>query len=529
MKDAPPRSARRGTRRRLLKAALVGLPASAVVRHLPSAEAANESLLDLGAQDVVARIRKGEITAEAYVTALIKQNAAHSHLNAVLAFDEGRVLQDAHAVDQFRAKGGKLGPLAGLPFAVKDQMDIAGYPTTGGHAFLKGYMAKKTAKVADAMLQAGALLFAKTNLGMGGFIITAVTNTNPHYGSVRNPYDPARIPGGSSGGNGAVLAARIVPATLGEDTGGSIRMPPAFCGIAGYRPSTFTLTNALQGTARKHYSDDGMVPPAGLLETWGPMARTMVDVAFLDEVISGARSTPANLKNVRLGIPPASYWDSDIVEPGVAKVMQEAFAKLRDAGAVLVEVDFQGLLDINKDDRLGVEVNRLPKRTFRDWIAETGMNVPPEDMRRYQDSFPPAVRGDVSWHAPVPVISPEAAKAMFTAAVAAHADFFRGNRIAAMAFPTIPITAPLINENGDTPGQKIRVKGKWLDEVATLLSNVIMGPRFGAPGISLPAGLSNGLPVGFGLDALPGGDQLVLGLGLAIEKVLGPLPAPNLK
>src|SRR5262247_3372746 len=116
---------------------------------------------------------------------------------------------------------------------------------------------------------------------------TRSPRTAKPFGAVHNPYDLNRIPGGSSGGSGAILAARIVPAALGLDTNGSIRCPSAFCGVAGLRPSTYTIENAIAGTSRKRYADDGLViPPARRLDTIGPMARTVADVAFLDAIIT---------------------------------------------------------------------------------------------------------------------------------------------------------------------------------------------------------------------------------------------------
>ena len=116
---------------------------------------------------------------------------------------------------------------------------------------------------------------------------------------------------------------------------------------------------------------------------------------------------------------------------------------------------------------------------------------------------------------------------MFETAASVHHELFRRHDIQAIAFPAVPITAPLINVNGDTPGQRILVNGRWVDELATILTNSVIAARLGAPALSLPAGLAGGLPVGMELEGLPGDDRRILGLGVAVEQVLGPLPAPG--
>ncbi len=524
------------SRRRLLQVALCAGPlsiagAAEVGGKKPSSGPVPDDLLPLGAREAVEHVQRGDLKAEHYAARLIEQHRAQKQLNAIITLDEARVLSEARAIDQARARGQRLGPLAGLPFIVKDQLEIAGYPTTAGNPALRGYVSRRSAQVADIMMRAGAVMLAKANcqdMVGGSFILTAVTSSNPHFGFVRNPYDAARIPGGSSGGNGAAIAARIAPAGIGEDTGGSVRLPAAFNGVAGFRPSTYTLDNALQGRSRKRYPDDGMLPPAGVLDTWGPMARTAADVAFLDSIITGERVPPVSIRGARIGVPRPDYWDSDIVEPGVAQVMREALSRLRDAGAVLVEVDLQALLDLNADNVLGTAVRRrLPSKSLSSWLAENFPSVTVADIQRERNAYPSCF-ADVTWFRQRPELSPEEATQLFSAAAAAHRELFRRHDIAALAFPTIPITAPLINVNGDTPGQRIAVNGRWVDELATILTNSVIAARLGAPALTLPAGLSAGLPVGLELEGLPGDDSRILGLAIAVEQVLGPLPPPHI-
>ena len=165
-----------------------------------------------------------------------------------------------------------------------------------------------------------------------------VTSSNPTFGFVRNPYDRDRIPGGSSGGTAAALAARIVPLGLGEDTGGSVRIPAGFCGVCGLRPSTWPA---------KRYSDAGIVPGAAPddTQTIGPMARSVSDVALLDAVVTQtSEAQPVDLRGVRLGVPSEDFWADKDVDRGVAATVQAALEGLRGAGVTLVPVDLRRVL-----------------------------------------------------------------------------------------------------------------------------------------------------------------------------------------
>ena len=512
------------TRRDILKAAALATVAAPFLEpRLASAQTASHSqLTELGARDAVDHMRKGDFKAEDYAAALIRQHKAHSALNGVITFDETKVMEGARAIDKTRAGKGKLGALAGLPFAVKDQVDVAGYETTGGNGALRGYRPKQTAEVVQKMMDAGGIVFAKTNcsdmVGSGGLYVHGATSNNPWFGTARNPYDPARTPGGSSGGNGTVLAARIVAAAIGEDSGGSVRCPAACCGVAGLRPSTFTPENIAAGTFRKRYSGHGMVPLSNVVDTWGPMARTVADVAFLDTVITGERVPEVNLKGARIGIPRADYWELEYLDARVKHVTEDAFAKLKDSGAQLIEIDLKALLALNEGSRINV---RLPMMSVEEWLKANAPNVTLADVlarQGYWIARPPA---------PV-VASPEERGKVLLESARIYNNVFKTNGLTAIAFPTLPMPAPLINENGDTPGQRILINGKAVDELDALILNLFAGPRFGVPGLSLPSGMTDGLPVGLEFDGLAGDDSRILGLGIAAERVLGTLPAPKI-
>ena len=522
--------ARKSSRRSVLKGAVYAAPLAASGLLFGCAKSAGDDATKLSARDAVGRIAKGEMKAEAYAAALLKAYAARKNLNAVVTLDENRVMETAAGIDKLRSGGAKLPALAGLPVAVKDQIDVAGYPTSAGNgALLPFYKPAASATVVEAMTNAGAVVFCKSLcpdlVGSGGLSPASATTDNRWFGSAHNPYDLLRTPGGSSGGNAALLAAGIVPAALGEDTGGSVRVPSSFCGTAGLRPSTFTVENLAAGTARKRYSDNGIVPPPGLLETFGPMARSVADVAFLDAAITGEPTPPApDLKSVRIGVPRADYYEIDAMDPAVAKLTQETFARLRAAGVTLVEFDLLMIQGLNEGGRLSPGP---PRENLSDWLEDNtpGLNLDAVMARRI-------VRADAG----APALTPEEVLPIFEASFRVYEDLFKREGLMAIAFPTMPFTAPFINLNGDTPNQTIAIGGpqiggpkntRRVDEVLAMITNVFSGPRFGAPGLSLPQGLVAGLPVGLSLEGMPGDDLKILSLGLAVETLLGPIPGPR--
>ena len=531
------------TRRQILQAAAAIAPLSlgghAVSRLMRSRATGGEqaAVLELGAREAVERIRNGDLKAEAYVERLIAHYHAHKDLNAVNYIDETRVLEAARAVDQARARGGKLAPLAGLPVATKDQIEVAGYPSTGGNGGLKNYLPKQNAAVVETLVKAGAIPFCMSacpDMTVLDGLMHQIFSYSESFGIVHNPYDPTRGPGGSSGGNGALLAARIAPAALGEDTNGSIRLPSAFSGTAGLRPSTFTLENALKGTHHKRYSDQGLLlPPAGRLDTIGPMARTVSDVAFLDAMITGEQAPMIEPRAIRIAIPSPEYWQGDSVDEGVATVIQEAFAKLRAAGCQLVELDFNRevrgivgtLVDPTPVTVIGASgLNALPyfsAENMAKWLRENAPNVTVDQMYRGRPKTHPLLGA--------PKLPPvdEQIK-IVTEGARRYAEIFRSKGVAAIAFPTVPIPAIPLRPGGPKEpfGETITIRGKPLEEGKVILENLFVAPRMGAAGLSLPAGMTRGLPVGLELDAPPGKDSELLGIGMAIEKILGRIPPP---
>src|SRR6202035_3262337 len=297
-----------------------------------SAAAANAAeLCNLGAVEAVARMSQGALTAERYAQALLARCRTANALNAFITLEPDRVLEDARTRDRERQAGAKLGPLFGLPIPVKDSVNTRDYPTTGGTPALRHFRPKEDAPVVAALRGAGAIVLGKTNLHELSY---GWTSNNLAFGAVRNPYDLTRIPGGSSGGTAAAIAARLAPLGVAEDTEGSIRVPAAFCGIAGFRPTT------------GRYSTRGCVPISPLFDQVGPHARSVADLALFDSVVANdwQRLQAAQLKDRRLGIV-RDYWFTDL-DPEIERQTELALAKLKEAGALIVETQLPGLASL---------------------------------------------------------------------------------------------------------------------------------------------------------------------------------------
>ena len=356
---ATPRSRRTRSRREVLKMAgalalaapgLGGLAAACAEGPAPSGSTTSgsapsglptqgagtlstEEQLTLTASEAVAAIARGDLTAVAYTTTLLNRAEQLADLKTIITLNREGALAAAARVDDARRAGTALGPLAGLPILVKDNINTKDLPTTAGTPALRDFRPTSDAAVLQPILAGGAIIRGKANMQELAFGITN-TNFSPFAGFCENPYDRSRIPGGSSGGTGAGIAARIVPAGLGSDTGGSVRIPASFNGIAGLRPST--------GGTRHRYSGEGVFPLSHTLDTVGPMGKSVADVALLDSVVTGAPApTPATLDGLRIGIPP-TLWSG--LEGQVDAVVQDAKQRIAGAGAVLVDADMPDVL-----------------------------------------------------------------------------------------------------------------------------------------------------------------------------------------
>jgi aspartyl-tRNA(Asn)/glutamyl-tRNA(Gln) amidotransferase subunit A len=264
--------------------------------------------------------------------------AADDHVDAFLHVATEQALAAARAVDDRRAAGEELGPLAGVPVALKDVFTTTDMPTTAGSKILEGWQPPYDATITSRLRQAGAIILGKTN--MDEFAMGSSTE-NSAYGPSHNPWDLDRIPGGSSGGSAAAVAAYEAPLAVGTDTGGSIRQPAAVCGITGMKPT-------YGGNSRY-----GLIAFASSLDTPGPLARTVLDAALLQEAISGhdrmdATSIPeaappvvaaarqADVAGLRIGV--VTELSGEGYQPGVLARFTQAVELLESLGAKVTEV-----------------------------------------------------------------------------------------------------------------------------------------------------------------------------------------------
>jgi len=461
-----------------------------------------------------AAVCKGTAKSEQLVSAAVERAKAASALNAIITLDEAGATAAAQAVDKSSAAA-RCRPLAGVPIVVKDNIQVAGLPSTAGTPALKGFVPKADAPVVKRLRDAGAIVVAKTSMHELAF---GVSGYNPAFQGgaevgVRNAYDRTRAAGGSSSGTGAALGARLVAAGLGTDTGGSVRIPCAFNGCASLRPTA------------GRYPGAGIAPISHTRDTAGPMALAMADVELLDRVITGApRARPASLKGVRLGTVKSMLANMDA---DTQAVFDAALGKLKAAGMVVVELDAPKLAELNAAVGFPVALYEA----YDDMVAylatyNTGIGI--EQLAKEIAS--PDVKGTydglvIPRKLPGPNNTLVDAKPAYEAAMktsrpalqALYRSLFKANKLDAIVFPTVAKVAMPAGPESSS-----------LENFVATIQNTDPGSNAGIPGLQIPAGLgaTSRLPVGIELDGPAGSDRRLLALGLAIEGVLGRLPPP---
>ena len=297
------------------------------------AELLNASLSELGA-----RLARRELSSVELTRACLQRiRRLDGELNAFITVDEERALADAALADR-RLAAGSAGPLTGIPIAHKDILCTRGLRTTCGSRMLADFVSPYDAHVIERFAEAGAVLLGKCN--MDEFAMGSSSETS-HFGPVRNPWDRRRVPGGSSGGSAAAVAARMAPAATGTDTGGSIRQPAAFCGVSGLKPT--------YGAVSRY----GLVAFASSLDQAGPVAKSAADLALLMNAMAGfdardstrverpgedyTRRLDLPIRGLRIGLP-AEYFGEGI-EPGVRRAVEEAVRWFEAEGARLVPLE----------------------------------------------------------------------------------------------------------------------------------------------------------------------------------------------
>ena len=438
------------------------------------------------------------------LTQFIQQN---SDLGSIATFDPEAYHNQAEEAD-VRRKAGSSKSLDGIPLILKDNIDTKDLPTTGGTGALAGRSPSKDAPAVTALKRAGAIIPAKAVMHELAFGITSNNNVT---GPARNPYDKSKIPGGSSGGTGSAVSSRQFPAGLGTDTGGSVRIPSALCGIFGFRPTV------------GRYPGDGVIPISKTRDTIGPMARTMQDIALLDSAMADTASPgrmEVNLKSIRIGLPRTRFWEN--LEDDVEEHGKRLIQVLEEEGVTIIEADFPNIWELNDNTGFPIALfevmSELPA-----YLQSAGYNISIEELIEGIGS--PDVKGILSSQLGDEAM-PEAA---YSAAMEQHrpemqkiyGDYFAEHEVDAILFPTTPLTARPIGDD-----ETVELNGNQEPTFPIFIRNTDLGSNIGAPGISLPVGLGNGLPVGMEIDGLPGRDEHLLAIASTIEALLEPLPAP---
>jgi mandelamide amidase len=492
----------------LQSSVLLATTAPASITPISSAQSSRaSSLAELSAVAALGAIRAGELKAEDYAAALLDSVARLSKLNAFVTIRPNEVMEAARHADKKRAAGRHLGSLHGLPLPVKDSVNTKGLPTSNGTRALRDVVPRQDAKVLESLFAEGAILMGKTNLHE---LSWGWTSNNYTFGAVLNPYDLTRTPGGSSGGSAAAVAARLAPLAVAEDTYGSIRVPAAFCGLAGLRP-TFG-----------RYPDDGILSlTLAKCDQVGPLARSVEDLILFDSV-AAQDSTPvtaASLRGVRIGVSPAFL--SDGLDRESERLTAEAIRKLKDAdveivvaelpeplrqaspvvGALIRYEALDNFATYLQEERTGVTLDAL--------ISQAGPNL---EFLLAMARNPGPREAYLSF-----LRQQEEIKL-------AAGEYFRAHRIEALAFPPVMMSAFL---QGDSP--VIRVGDRDMDQLQAIGRNMGLGSCASLSCLVLPIGLTrSGLPVALEFDAPSGSDRRLLALGLSLQKALGTIDPPAL-
>ncbi|UCE32583.1 MAG: indoleacetamide hydrolase [Burkholderiales bacterium] len=460
-------------------------------------------LIDRTGTEVRDALARGATTSRALVDALIARTEAAKRLNVYVEFDPDGLRAQAEAADARLAAGERL-PLLGVPVALKDNIEAVGFACGNGTGALQGRHPLQDAELVRRLRAAGALIAGKAGLHELAF---GITNNNAVTGAVRNPWNVDRIPGGSSGGCGAAVAARLVPAAIGTDTGGSVRIPSALCGIAGLRPTVGRV------------SADGIAPISATRDTAGPMARSVADLVLLDEVLAGDRSPlpDVTLRGLRLGLPEQGFWED--LDPGVRGAADAALEALRAAGVALVPVSLDGVQQANGEAGFPIALYEFVRDMTR-YLRDRQRGISFEELIAGIGS--PDVKAIAA-----PLLGDGAIpEAVYRQALVArerlqglYASAFDAGGLDAVVFPTTPLAAAPIGQD-----ETVMLNGRACPTFPTFIRNTDPGSNAGIPGLTVPIGLADGLPVGLALDARAGSDRRLLAIGAALEAVLAPMP-----
>lgn len=436
-----------------------------------------------------AALRSKKISCEELARDAIRSEERFRDLNSFITLTAEAALQEARDLDRELAAGKDRGPLHGIPIAHKDLYHTAGVRTTNGSKIFADYVPDADAVVVRKLREAGVASLGKLNLHEMAY---GITSTNPHYGAVRNPYDPDCIPGGSSGGSGAAVAAGIVYGATGSDTGGSIRIPASFCGTVGFKPTYGRV------------SCDGCFPLGMSLDHMGPLARSVEDAALLLEAMAGESFPVTPNAGVRIGLPDNFYLES--TQPEVRDAVEQAARRAEGEGARVIRVHVPDPEDLTATARIIL-------------LFEAATVLLPYMHRR--EEFGEDVLSLLEAGAAVPPMDYIRACAAANRLRAAWAKLFQD--IDVLFAPATPTVAPKIGQKTITLADLEKEQDTRLLSTRTCRGINLLG----YPAISIPYGQSGaGMPIGLQIVGALNQDQMVLNVAAAVEAGSPRLAAP---
>lgn len=419
-------------------------------------------------------------------------------LNAFITVTAKSALRQAEEMDRLLASGDPCGPLCGIPIALKDVFCTRGIRTTCGSRIFADHVPDYDSAVTEKLTAAGAILIGKTGLHEFAY---GITSNNPHFGTIRNPWDPERIPGGSSGGSGAAVASRMVFAAMGTDTGGSIHIPAAYCGTVGLKPTSGRVSRF------------GVMPLDFSLDHVGPLTRSVGDAALILNVIAGYDqrddtsslhpvedyTPPANgsLRGVRVGWPENFFLER--VDPEVESAVRHAATVVTDLGADVIPVQLPDIANINLVGRIILmsEASALLER-FLDRREEFGDDV---RLLLQQGCLLPATY----------YINAQRLRRRMQREFASL-----WNRVDCLFTPSTPLTAPIITETS------VAIAGEPEDVRMASTRFARAFNVLGLPAISIPCGISRaGMPIGLQIITKAFAEKPLLRIACALEEALG--------
>ncbi len=424
-------------------------------------------------------------------------------LNCFITVLRNSALKSAEESEKRFKEGKPLGALDGVQIAVKDIMYVAGVRCTAGSKILANNIAAYDSQVARRLKSAGAVLVGTTNLHE---FAAGVTSANPHYGPVRNPWDTARISGGSSGGSAAAVASGMAAGAVGTDTAGSVRIPAALCGTVGLKPTYGRISRL------------GVIPLASSFDTVGTLTSCAWDAAALLQVLAGhdpddmttaSAEVPdytadlgGEFSGARVGVPKRYFHDS--VDPSVEEKFEGFAERLGQIGCAVEEADFDGVDEVY--DRW-LPIRRAEATAFHlRWLERSG-DLYGEDVRTSLE-----LGKQVS---AVEYVNAQNARPPLIERFASSMKEFD-----AMAVPSTSVTASLVGQT------TVSVGGRDVDVYSALNRLTLPFNVVGFPAMSIPVGLADGLPVGAQLVARPFEESQLFKIADAFEAKYGPYPSP---